>query len=262
MKRIIIYIISTLFLISTAYAQENFSWQKQIKIRNNFNSEFNLLKFGIDDTATEGIDEELGENYDLPGHPPGDELHAYFFIYDSTNEETVKSYIDMRPLKDSAHFYVRYFFDVKQIQFQERTFEWGKLGGIIDSAYLTDGLTGDLLKFDMKSNTSCVVENEYINRFFLHIWFKNPHLVSVNEDINREATLIYPNPFFDFITINNVSNFDIITIYNQLGEELLNNQLAEGDNKLYFGNLPKGLYFVKLETVNSNKLEFLKIMKN
>ncbi|HPO63170.1 MAG TPA: T9SS type A sorting domain-containing protein [Candidatus Kapabacteria bacterium] len=262
MKRKIIYLIVALLIFSTAYSQEEFSWQKQLKIKNNFGSEFNLLKYGIDDNATEGVDLELGEDYDLPGHPPGEDLHAYFYIYDSTNTETTKSYIDMRPLKDSAHFYVRYFFDVKQIQFQIRTFEWGELGDIVDSAYFKDAITGGLVIVDMKANTSCVVDNEYINRFNLHIWFKNPHYVSVDENKETQKQIVYPNPFYDFITVNNNSNYNNIMVYNELGEELISNSLSIGENKLYFGNLPKGLYFVKLETAKRNKMEFFKIMKN
>ncbi len=262
MNRKIIYLIAALLIFSTSYAQEEFSWQKILKIKNHFGSEFNSLKYGLDDKATDGVDLELGEDYDLPGHPPGDDLHAYFNIYDSITNETTKSYIDMRPLKDSAHFYVRYFFDVKQIQFQVRTFEWGELGDIVDSAYFKDALTGGLVIVDMKANTSCVVDNEYINRYNLHIWFRNPNYVSVDENKEIKSPIIYPNPFYDYITVNNNINYDNIKVYNELGEELISNSLSIGENKLYFGNLPKGLYFVKLETANSNKMEFFKIMKN
>jgi hypothetical protein len=41
---------------------------------------FNKLEFGIRAVATDTVDLELGENYDLPGPPPGG-LHGYFRIF-------------------------------------------------------------------------------------------------------------------------------------------------------------------------------------
>ena len=262
MKKTGFLLIFAIFLFSTAYSQDNFVWKKQLKIKNNFNSEFDKLRFGIDERASDGVDEELGEDYDLPGFPPGDELHAFFFIHDAAKDETTKSYIDLRPLKDSAYFYVCYTFETNRIQFQERTFEWDILGSLVDSAYLSDGLTGDLFKEDMKSKHSFVLDNEYINRFSIHIWFRNPNYVSVAESPAEESPTIYPNPCFDYATINNFEDYHHLVVYNELGEELFSRELGIGENKLYFGNLHKGLYFVKLETANSKKIEYFKIIKN
>jgi hypothetical protein len=68
---------------------------------------------------------------------------------------------------------------------------------------------------------------------------------SVPETINENSFSIFPNPATDYITIAASQKFSSITLFNVIGEKI-----KEGfyTNRLFIGDVPKGLYFLQLGT--------------
>lgn len=106
------------------------------------------LRCGIDSTATDGLDLQLGE-YPIPGHPP-DGFHAAFEI--TTDNITDLSYTDVRPYPGSPteQFVVEYSLNVTP-KFYGRgdllIFSWEyPLPRGIDSVVVTDRLGGVLAR--------------------------------------------------------------------------------------------------------------------
>ena len=56
---------------------------------------------------------------------------------------------------------------------------------------------------------------------------------------------IYPNPAFNFIGLNEISNVSTIIVYNLVGRKM-KNFIAEKGKKYYIADLPKGMYLVQL----------------
>ncbi len=78
----------------------------------------------------------------------------------------------------------------------------------------------------------------------------------------NEAVLIYPNPFSTSatITINNIAQIKNceLKMYNVLGEQIMNNSIANQTTTLDTSNLPSGVYFYKVignnKTIQAGKL--------
>ncbi len=74
------------------------------------------------------------------------------------------------------------------------------------------------------------------------------------ETLSNQSFYIGPNPANDFINIidNSSSNFKSeVTLYNILGQKVLQKELYNKDSKIDIQNLSKGMFFLKL--INGNK---------
>ena len=63
----------------------------------------NLLLFGLDSTATDGLDSQLGES-ELPPFPPAGAFEARFFLPDNNFSGSLGSYCDFRYAESSIHW--------------------------------------------------------------------------------------------------------------------------------------------------------------
>jgi len=84
-----------------------------------------------------------------------------------------------------------------------------------------------------------------------------------NTSIMHHPYTIYPDPAFDIINIENLSSDQnpeaIITIYNPQGQQLTQCQLKQDTARIDISSFSKGIYFIKIETLNSFKmLKFIK----
>ncbi len=76
----------------------------------------------------------------------------------------------------------------------------------------------------------------------------------------KEPILLYPNPANTSITIASVETISSIQIMNTLGQELFyENQIFKTKKIINISNLPKGLYYIQIES--DNKLQTLKLIK-
>ena len=97
------------------------------------------------------------------------------------------------------------------------------------------------------SNTLSVTESE------------NPDCALLsNQEVGSENILVYPNPFTNALVIKNVPNA-IITVVDVLGKKqnVIFNSASETLNT---SHLPKGIYFLEVETENG--ISVFKLMKN
>jgi GH35 family endo-1,4-beta-xylanase len=88
---------------------------------------------------------------------------------------------------------------------------------------------------------------------------------NVPSAIQKSETLkvgIYPNPVVDFCTVSLNSDYDQISIYNLLGNEVYKlNVSNQSQAKIDFRNIEKGVYFVKLSSKKGIAPVTLKINK-
>lgn len=79
--------------------------------------------------------------------------------------------------------------------------------------------------------------------------------LSTNDDVLQQSIKVYPNPVENIINITNVSDLKSITIYNSLGQLILQSKKTTID----ISHLSKGLYFLKIQT--SQGIETKRVVK-
>ncbi|HHH52538.1 MAG TPA: T9SS type A sorting domain-containing protein, partial [Bacteroidetes bacterium] len=92
-------------------------------------------------------------------------------------------------------------------------------------------------------------------------WFRFDFISGTQQTYNELATLIYPNPFNDYIFINNEVNTDIdIQIFDLKGNILIRkSKIKSKTHKLFLKNLNPGIYFLQLNFNNRSKV--IKLVK-
>lgn len=72
-----------------------------------------------------------------------------------------------------------------------------------------------------------------------------------NSNIDSSNWLIFPNPASEYVTIQSQSSIEgKISVFNQLGAQLLSENISGNTKELHISNLPKGLYFVTISSEN------------
>lgn len=96
------------------------------------------------------------------------------------------------------------------------------------------------------------------------ILVKNPYYVSPTgiEELEMSTFSMYPNPVFDFITINS-NNSDIrnieLKIYNNLGQVVYNTTINDFQDKINLSSLISGIYTAEISHKNSvTRKKFIK----
>ena len=83
--------------------------------------------------------------------------------------------------------------------------------------------------------------------------------VSTNE-LEAAQVRVFPNPAVNYFQIQNGQKIDQITIYNILGKKV--KFFENADNRLYIGDLAKGIYMVQMIDLDSNSTKTLTLKKN
>lgn len=78
--------------------------------------------------------------------------------------------------------------------------------------------------------------------------------VSTIELDNNQNLLVFPNPTKDYISINNLSGKEHITIIDNLGKELLHIIAKKNQETIDLMNIPTGVYFIKIGDIKGNVL--------
>ena len=70
-----------------------------------------------------------------------------------------------------------------------------------------------------------------------------------------EAFSFYPNPVATKLNIEipSTENELKVSIYNQLGQEVMHQLVTEASNYINVSNLASGIYIIKLSTTNNSK---------
>jgi hypothetical protein len=70
---------------------------------------------------------------------------------------------------------------------------------------------------------------------------------------------IFPNPVKDKLYVESAFNKPVVTVYDIYGRTILKKEFSEGNFRVNTGELPRGLYFISLETKDSHiNLSFVK----
>jgi hypothetical protein len=248
-----------LFLVGFTYGYGLDSLSYNLHFVDGLGDKNNSLHFGLHKDASDTIDFHLGE-VDAPQFPPPNKLYAVFLVTDSTDLEVFHTYYDFRPIPDVQKFKKYYKLRLYNLT-TPYTMSWPKLNKYIDSAFIRDLFTGNIVNIDMMTAQSHYFENFSQNQFNIVVYY-NKSLVSVrNDSENIENELIYPNPTNDFINLKNVNNqylrFDIV---NELGINVQSGELIN-DNVIKVEKLTTGTYFLLLydEFGNNKVMRFIKI---
>jgi hypothetical protein len=75
-------------------------------------------------------------------------------------------------------------------------------------------------------------------------------LVGINNDIYQDAyIMMYPNPAKNLVNISTNYELSTVTIINQLGQVVYNQQVTGSAVQVNTSQLQKGIYFVKVNSV-------------
>lgn len=84
-------------------------------------------------------------------------------------------------------------------------------------------------------------------------------LLSVKENVLKGLSL-YPNPTTDIINLKSVENIDIVSIYNLLGQQVINSRVNDTNSQLNISGLSTGTYIMKVEI--NGEVGTYKLLKN
>ena len=82
-------------------------------------------------------------------------------------------------------------------------------------------------------------------------------ITNVEEVTEQKATVLYPNPTTGSFTLELVEESNI-SIYNMLGQQIMQLGKVSGIHRLDLGNAPKGMYFIQIQ--NGSQTEVKKII--
>ena len=71
---------------------------------------------------------------------------------------------------------------------------------------------------------------------------------------------VYPNPVNDQLTIKSKVTVDQVTLYNMMGQKVMQQQPNGLDVNMNLAHLNKGIYFVEVKT--GNHVKTVKVLKN
>jgi D-alanyl-D-alanine carboxypeptidase len=99
------------------------------------------------------------------------------------------------------------------------------------------------------------IGQEFLQRDIYNFLNNNP--TSVNEPLAKNYFTVYPNPTSNTLYINTTAQDFTISIFNLMGS-----QIYEGVNdvRVDLVNIPKGIYIVKLQNLNSNSISTKKVV--
>ncbi len=243
--------------ISGLYGQNKYVLMR-IYAENELEERNDKLKFGLHENATDGIDRELLINdkqdtlaeFEIPFKPPS----GLFTVFE-TPGNGLWSYLDFRPYPTNDSAYVRYKMVLRR-EGDSLFFEWFNMPEGIDSAHITDANPDfDLFFKKMERTGSVKVENEYMDKFYIHVWY-NKELVSVEKNVKSitKKLKVYPNSAFNQINIQTDRVYKKIEIYNYLGRLVTSENITSNDTQINVGGLERGIYFVRVTHANGNYL--------
>ncbi|NJM79878.1 MAG: T9SS type A sorting domain-containing protein [Flavobacterium sp.] len=85
-------------------------------------------------------------------------------------------------------------------------------------------------------------------------------LQTIHTNSTAEHLKVYPNPVFDFFTVNSTEDIDKMELLNVTGQKILDKNNPNKIEILDLSNHSKGVYILK--TYIENKVTLAKIIKN
>jgi hypothetical protein len=229
-----------LFILSlSANAQDSYI---KLKFESEEGDKGSDLLFGIDENASYGVDEELGE-YDIISAPPpaGYGIFTLLRFLDSTNYEPPMAIWANKDLIPSPTENIEHIhnFRVWLDGGRKFTITWEIQGNNIDSAKIQDEIGGQFINVDLNNNESYFWDNENVSVLNLRlvVWYNN-NIKSV-KNIEKKIN-VYPNPAKDYIFIDyNFESGEIFDIYGRKIKDFY-------DKNVNTSGLSSGVYFLRI----------------
>ena len=223
-----------------------------------------ILYFGLDQTATDGIDFLLGES-DLPPYPPTGAFDARWILPQNGFNGSLSSWLDYRnapgfPYSGTVEHRFRY---QSMLGATEMYFKWNvppEVTGLVQ-----DLINGTFVNVPIEGHGTYQIMNfEVFNQLKLFVYYNNAvSEVENQEELPSEFILEqnYPNPFNPNTMISYqlpVNSYVLLKVYDVLGNEvatLVNEEKLPGVYEVEFSShsgssgisdLPSGIYFYQL----------------
>jgi hypothetical protein len=223
------------------------------------------LSFGLDQTATNGIDINLGES-DLPPYPPTGAFDARFLLPENNFSGSLSSWSDYRyapgfPFSGSIEHRLKY---QSAALATAMFFSWnfppevtGLLQDVSNGIFINEQISG--------SGTFELTNFVALNQMKLFIYYNNITTLIDDEKFNPSTFNLeqnYPNPFNPSTTIKysiQKNAYVNLSVYNMLGQkvtELVNEMMSAGEYQIEFNSaeLSSGVYIAKLISGNYTQL--------
>ena len=227
------------------------------------------LFFGLDQTATDGIDSNLGES-DLPPLPPTGAFDARFILPENNFSGSLSSWRDYRyaagfPFSGTIEHRLKY---QSAGGATIMNFSWDFPPEV--TGLLQDLATGNTINVVLSGTGTYELANFTIfNQLKLLIYYNNVVSVIENENIKLSTFKLeqnYPNPFNPSTTIKySVSENSLVnlSVYDMLGQrvvELVNKVMPAGEYQTNFeaNELASGIYLAKLNS--GTNVQFIKMI--
>ncbi len=228
-----------------------------------------VLKFGLDPSATDGIDIQFGES-DVPPFPPAGVFEGRFLLPINDFNGTLGGYSDYRqgtlPFTGQKEFRLSYQTGLGS----EIRVTWSFPPEV--TGKLQDIVIGTLINVDMNgSGEYTVTQPSIFNKLKLFINFNNvtdvpTESIMVN-DFNLEQN--YPNPFNPSTKIKySIPSSELVQIkvYDLIGNEvstLVNEIQSAGNHEVIFNanKLGSGIYFYQLRVGSKTLTQKMTLLK-
>ena len=219
----------------------------------------------------------------------GGNSDGFYYMFDDDGEDSLQNYHHYQHaiinIKPSYNYYCNSIFTVKE-EYQHDMFNqikyYNPMFGTIQTAYfpsnvlissgehvhymahneiiLNDGFVADFGSEFIAENVPCPalcdVETPTNKTEMQHDMFNQIRSADLNFEVR-----IYPNPFTNFLVIENLNELNIkeISIYNALGVEVYKNKLNSNSFTIETSSFEKGIYLIKIS--DRNRILYKKIMK-
>jgi len=105
------------------------------------------------------------------------------------------------------------------------------------------------------SSTDIQLSNGYHSQLDLQF-------LSITDETITASLAIYPNPTMDYVVLDLKPNDEVVvTVYNEVGQNLLTTELNTVQNKINLDQLSSGIYIFTVNSKISNKTNSYKIIK-
>jgi len=84
---------------------------------------------------------------------------------------------------------------------------------------------------------------------------------TTNQDISRSSIKVFPNPFFDFITIQSEEIIQQIDVFDFSGKHMISKTFNNNSIDLHLNEFAAGMYTLKIQAKHSNTSSIRRIIK-
>ena len=164
-------------LVGDAHLEYSYQgWQTPITVSDNNNTETSqTLYFGLEVSATEGLDAHLGEVV-LPPVPPVGAFDARFTLPD--NNPSLRDYRNSENVTSQWELYLQ-----PGQSGYPMTISWNP-ADLPEGQFLLTDITGELINTDMKTVDNLIIENSEIDKLYLNYSYITSKTFSVNSGWN------------------------------------------------------------------------------